>query len=79
MVAEAHQNLLLMRNVPNKTYIQWNLFHVSWNTSETVYMKYSERKVSQCILALWKSLKLFEEERKIICSQSGMQKKKKIQ
>ena len=29
------------------------------------FIKYSERKVSQCILALWKSLKLFEEESKI--------------
>ena len=42
------------------------------------FIKYSERKVSQCILALWKSLKLFEEESKIICSQSGMQIKNAI-
>ena len=42
------------------------------------FIKYSERKVSQCILALWKSLKLFEEESKIIYSQSGMQIKNAI-
>ena len=42
------------------------------------FMKYAERKVSQCILALWKSLKLSEEESKIICSQSGMQIKNAI-
>ena len=42
------------------------------------FIKYSERKVSQCILALWKSLKLSEEESKIICSQSGMQIKNAI-
>ena len=42
------------------------------------FMKYVERKVSQCILALWKSLKLLEEESKIICSQSGMQIKNAI-
>ena len=56
MVVEARQNLLLMRNIPNKIYIQWKLFHVSWNASETVFHEIRWKKsftVYPCLMEIF--------------------------